>query len=164
MTPVTPLLGFVLALALMIPGADPDPEGYWLTEDENAVLRIQLCDEGICGSLYWMEEGDDLVDQENRDRSLRDRPLCGLQILGGFEQDEDDPAEWRDGEVYAPDDGRTWSARVRVTGPDELDLRGYRGISLLGRTQTWTRVDPDDYPACEAAGGSTGRSTVNVLP
>lgn len=147
---------FALATVALLIGAgalwaqgDPDPTGHWLAQDENAVIAIEYCDEGICGTIYWMEEGPDVRDEENRDESLRDRPLCGITLLSGFEQNSDDPGEWEDGEIYAPDDGRTYSARVRVQGPDELELRGYRGFALLGRSQTWTRVDPDDYPACD---------------
>ncbi len=144
----------LLAASLAPPPAEPragavtDPTGFWLTEEETAVVRIERCDEGLCGWIHWIAEGGRTVDDLNVDRSMRARPLCGLQILSGFEQNEGNPAEWRQGEVYAADDGRTYSARIRMEKADRMDLRGYRGITLLGRSQTWTRVPGDEYPSC----------------
>ncbi len=130
-----------------------DPAGFWLTEEETAVVRIERCDEGLCGWIHWIDEGGRTVDDLNLDRSLRTRPLCGLRILSGFEQNPGNPAEWRGGEVYAADDGRTYSARIRMEAPDRMDLRGYRGITLLGRSQAWVRVPGDEYPRCEPSAG-----------
>lgn len=133
------------------PAGPRDPTGFWLVEDETAVIHIEECDAGICGLIHWLDpEGDgEVYDVENPDEELRDRPLCGLEILRDFERDPDDPGRWEDGEIYAPDDGRTYSARVEVQGPDELEVRGYRGIALIGRSQTWTRVSPENFPECE---------------
>ena len=159
------LATLLVALPALTPGSppapppvQPDPTGLWITEEETSVIRIQECDAGLCGDIHWLAPDARQFDTENRDRSLRDRPLCGLEILRDFEQNPDNPAEWRDGEVYAADDGRTYSARIRVQGPDELELRGYRGIALIGRSQTWVRVDQEDYPRCEPPGATTASS------
>lgn len=156
---------FLLATSLATPPAGPganavsDPTGFWLTEEETAVVRIERCDEGLCGWIHWIAEGGRTEDDLNVDRSMRTRPLCGLQILSGFEQNEGNPAEWRQGEVYAADDGRTYSARIRMEEVDRMDLRGYRGITLLGRSQTWTRVPGDDYPRCRPPSNVYGSLT-----
>ena len=128
---------------------DLDPTGLWLTAAESAVVEIERCDDELCGRVYWLEDDAALYDEENPDRDLRDRPLCGLPILWGFEQNPDRPGEWRDGQVYAADDGNTYSARIRVQDAGELELRGYRGIALFGRSESWTRVSSDDFDRCE---------------
>ena len=139
-----------LAQGLRHPG-DPDPTGLWLVEDETAVITIEECEAGLCGAIHWLDpEGEgEVYDVENPDEELRERPLCGLEILRDFERDPDDPGHWEDGEIYAPDDGRTYSAQVTVQGSDELEVRGYRGIALIGRSQTWTRVSSEDFPECD---------------
>lgn len=135
----------------------PDPTGLWLTEDETAVIAIQECPDGLCGEIHWLAEEGREYDDENPDPDLRDRPLCGLEILSGFERHPRRDYEWRDGEVYAADEGRTYSGRIRVEGADELELRGYRGVALIGRSQMWVRVSEDDYPRCEPPQGSAAR-------
>ena len=128
---------------------EPTPHGHWLTEDENAVVEFYDCEDELCGWLVWLEEGGEEFDLENPDEDLRDRPLCELVMVWALERDPDRPDEWRGGHIYAPDDGRTYNARIRVEGEDRMELRGYVGRPLLGRSQIWTRVSEDDYPRCE---------------
>lgn len=144
-------LAALIALVPLLASAQqsPEPTGFWLTEEETAVIEIRERAGTLRGRIHWIEPGGRRFDNENPDPDLHDRPLCGLEILSGFERNPDRSAEWRAGEIYAADEGKTYSARIRVRDPEELDLRGYVGISLFGRTQTWTRVRDDDYPRCE---------------
>ncbi|MEM7679485.1 MAG: DUF2147 domain-containing protein [Pseudomonadota bacterium] len=124
-----------------------DVTGYWLTENKRAVLEIKPCnDNSVCGEIYWIIDGGLQQDIHNEDESLKKRPLCGLEILGGFEQD--DPGEWEDGFIYKADDGDLYDADIEVREDGTLKVRGYLGISLLGKTQIWTRVNPKDYKRC----------------
>ncbi len=65
----------------------------------------------------------------------------GVTGLKGLEYAGDN--EWEDGTIYSPDNGKTYSARATLTDENTLEARGYLGISLLGRSQTWQRVDRD---------------------
>jgi uncharacterized protein (DUF2147 family) len=47
---------------------------------------------------------------------------------------------WDDGEILDPKNGKVYSAKVELDGKDKLKVRGYMGVSILGRTQTWYRV------------------------
>ena len=67
--------------------------------------------------------------------------LLGVTVLKGLEYAGDN--EWEDGSIYSPDNGKTYSARATLTDENTLEARGYLGISLLGRSQTWQRVDRD---------------------
>ena len=64
-------------------------------------------------------------------RALQDRPLVGLTILEGVTYDGD--GRWT-GTIYAPDQGRTYKAKLHLTEEGVLKVRGYIGITLLGRT------------------------------
>ena len=77
------------------------------------------------------------LDAENPDPALRSRPLRGLVIMTGFRYEGD--GEWTGGRIYDPNSGNTYKGTIRVVDSITLKLRGYVGISLLGRTDTWTR-------------------------
>lgn len=142
------ILGLVaaLALAVLMPGAGaqtPPVAGRWLTEDGKGVIEIYPCADKLCGKLVWLAEpirdGAPAVDRNNKDAAQRQRPLCGLTLLGDFRQLEAN--RWGDGWIYSPENGKTYRANMTLDG-DRLKLRGYIGIPLLGETQTWTRADP----------------------
>jgi uncharacterized protein (DUF2147 family) len=65
------------------------------------------------------------------------KPLQGLVIIKGLIKDGD---EYTDGDILDPTRGKLYSCTIKLDGKDKLDVRGYMGVSLLGRTQTWSRV------------------------
>lgn len=67
----------------------------------------------------------------------KDKPILGLVIIRGLEKDGD---EWTDGDILDPNKGKFYSCTIEMDGKDKLEVRGYMGISLLGRTQVWHRV------------------------
>ena len=67
----------------------------------------------------------------------KDKPIEGLVIIKGLEKDGD---EYTDGEILDPSKGKLYSCTISMDGKDKLEVRGYMGISLLGRSQTWHRV------------------------
>ncbi len=62
----------------------------------------------------------------------------GLQLLKGFKKDGD--TEYEDGTIYDPKNGKTYSCKINRKG-ETLEVRGYVGISLIGRTTIWTKAD-----------------------
>ena len=103
---------------------------------------VEDCGSKVCGSLYWLKKpvsanGLPKRDKHNPNEALRDRPLCGLQILTGFQSAND--ALWQDGEIYNPDDGLTFSSTMKLSPEGTLKIRGYVGISLFGKTLEWVR-------------------------
>jgi uncharacterized protein (DUF2147 family) len=115
--------------------------GQWLTADGKAKVDIYRCDSLYCGKIVWLKEplknGKEAVDDKNPDPALQDRPVAGLVILWGFSFDGED--EWTGGKVYDPESGDTYSGKMRLNDPQNLRLRGYVLIPLLGRTEIWTR-------------------------
>ena len=140
------LIGAFLVFSSSFANAADPAEGLWLTENERSVINVQECDEGLCGTIYWIIDGGMQVDEKNPDEAKRGQPMCGLKILWGFERDE--PGEWENGNIYKADDGDLYSAELEVEEDGTLDVRGYLGFSFIGKSQTWTRVNAGDYQRC----------------
>jgi uncharacterized protein (DUF2147 family) len=136
-------LGPVAAL-----GADASGiAGFWRTGDGKAVIEILTCSDGaVCGRIASLPPEAPATDVNNPDASRRDRPLCGLVMVYGFS--EAGPNEWDGGYVYDPEGGKTYDAQVTLASPDRLDLRGYVGLPVFGRTETWTRAAPGSFTRC----------------
>jgi len=77
------------------------------------------------------------LDISNPDATLRSRPKLSLELLKDFTFDGNDVYE--NGSIYDPKSGKTYRCKLTLNG-DELKVRGFIGISLLGRTEKWTRV------------------------
>ena len=113
--------------------------GYWL-EPSGSVLRIARCENKLCIYVVALSPGDHPdVDVHNPDRKLRGRRLCGLRI--GEDFIEKDTRHADGGYLYDPKTGRTYRGSMTAEG-DRLELRGYVGIKLFGRTETWARARP----------------------
>lgn len=76
-------------------------------------------------------------DDKNPDPALRTRPLLGATILHDFHYDGG--GKWSGGLIYDPDNGKTYRCQLTLKDADTLEVRGYIGTPLLGRTETWTR-------------------------
>ncbi|MEM7058169.1 MAG: DUF2147 domain-containing protein [Pseudomonadota bacterium] len=142
------VFGLTHSLALT---EQPDAaHGYWLTQNGKAIIHMVPCGAQTCGQMVWTasprdEAGKLKLDVKNNDDALRARPVCGLQLVGGMKLK--DAGSWQDGWIYNPRDGETYSAEISAVSADELKVRGFLGIKLLGKSQIWTRVT-DDRGGC----------------
>lgn len=128
--------------------------GDWMTEDKDAVIRIERYRGAYRGTIIWIDEpnypeGDEEAgkpkhDRNNKDPELRNRPIIGLPILNGFEKFNKRKGEFTRGTVYDPNNGKTYKGYIRFDGPDRLKLKGYVGVRLAGRSTYWTRRTKDD--------------------
>jgi uncharacterized protein (DUF2147 family) len=80
------------------------------------------------------------MDVNNPDESKRDRTVKGILLLKGLDYDPDDQ-QWEDGTIYDPESGKTYDCYVELESKDKLKVRGYIGVSMIGRTQYWTRIE-----------------------
>ncbi|MFI5141954.1 MAG: DUF2147 domain-containing protein [Bacteroidia bacterium] len=115
--------------------------GTWLTGSGKGKVLIYKEGDKYNGKIVWLkepnrEDGTAKLDRNNSDKTLQTRPLMGLNMLKGFIFDED---KWVDGTIYDPENGKTYSCKITWRN-GLLDVRGYIGISLLGRTDTWYKV------------------------
>ncbi len=118
-------------------------KGKWLSEDGDAIINIFEEHGKIFGRIIWLKEpnnkkGHPKVDDKNPKPSLRRRKILGLVIMKDFVYKKG--LFWSDGTIYDPKSGKTYDANIELKGKDVLSLRGYIGISLIGRTSVWHRV------------------------
>lgn len=117
--------------------------GLWLNEEKDAKIGIYKNGNVYFGKLVWGEkifEADGKTakkDAKNEDKSLRNRDLPGLVLLTNFVFED---GVWTDGKIYDPKSGKTYSCHIKFKG-EKLEIRGYMGISLFGRTTIWTRTN-----------------------
>jgi uncharacterized protein (DUF2147 family) len=143
----TVILQMIAATAYAV-GTD-DILGVWNNQEKDAKIEIVRCADKYCGKIVLLKvpnypEGSDegipgtpKVDHHNPDKSLRRSPIMGLQIVHDFSYAGEN--KWTDGRVYDPKNGRTYSGKLTLVSPAQLNLRGFIGISLIGRTAIWTR-------------------------
>jgi uncharacterized protein (DUF2147 family) len=121
----------------------PTPVGVWLHPDGRIEMQIAPCGDALCAKLIWFKAPNDaqgvpLVDLKNPDSALRARPLLGLKVLDRLRPNAE--GSWEGGEVYNPDDGEDYKARMSIQDDGTLRVRGYVLIPLLGKTLVWSRV------------------------
>ena len=119
------------------------PVGVWLHPNGRIQMEVAPCADELCAKLVWFKspndaEGKPLTDMNNPDPSLRSRPLLGLQVLHGLRPTTE--GTWAEGEVYNPDDGENYRARMSIQEDGTLRVRGYILDPILGHTTIWTRV------------------------
>lgn len=147
-------LGLTLACCLIAAsayGASPDAIlGKWLNGKQTAHVEIYKADGKYYGKIVWLKEpvypaddkkgmaGKQKVDRENPDTAKRSQPILGLVILRDFAFVKDNL--WENGMIYDPENGKDYKCKMTLESPDILNVRGFIGISLIGRTDTWTRV------------------------
>jgi uncharacterized protein (DUF2147 family) len=111
------------------------------------VIDVHPCGKDICARLVYITPDATMQnDGNNPDATQRSRPLCGLQIGWGFHPADADHAA--DGFIYDPRSGSSYHGSLTAAG-DKLQLRGWAGFRIFGRTETWTRTR-DAPPPCRS--------------
>ena len=116
--------------------------GTWYTEGGKSKVEIIKKDGKYSGKIIWLkepkrEDGTVKLDKNNENEKLRSRKVVGINVIKGFVWDDD---EYEDGSIYDPENGKTYSCEITWEDKNTLNVRGYIGFSLLGRTTVWTRV------------------------
>ena len=119
-----------------------DVIGKWKLEDGTAIVEVYKSGEVFNGKIVWLQnpteaDGSPAVDSNNPDKALRSRQLIGLNMLSNLKKDG---AEYNNGKIYDPGNGKTYNCSMKVEG-DILHVRGSLDKKgLLGRTMDWFRV------------------------
>ena len=120
-----------------------DIVGTWFNAEKDGKIQIYKQGDAFFGKLSWLKNptlnGKDRTDENNQDASQRNRPLLGLVLLRDFKHDGSNV--WTGGKIYDPQNGKTYSCKMFLANRNQLDVRGYIGTPLLGRTTTWTRAE-----------------------
>lgn len=119
------------------------PLGTWTNSEKKATFEIYQCGNRLCGKIASLSEPNDSkgrpkTDTENPDAKLRSRPRLGMVFMQDFVYD--DGNKWDDGKIYDPESGKTYSCYMKMENANEMEVKGYIGFSMIGRSQNWTRV------------------------
>ncbi len=128
---------------------EPSAVGRWTTIDDETKKPksvISIYEEG--GKLYGKieklyrepnEEQNPICDK--CEGALKNKPILGMVILRDLKKDDD---EWSGGTILDPGNGKTYKCKIALEGGGKkLKVRGYIGLSLIGRTQHWVRAEPE---------------------
>lgn len=146
-----------LAAPVFAQAAAPDPSGVlglWLSEKKKVLVDIYPCDDELCGKIVWLAKpfhktGYFKRDSKNPNPKLRDRGWCGIEVIQGLKSKGD--STWRNGDFYFPKEGKTFDIDFEKKSDEELKIRVYLGLRLLGKSEIWTRPEPNHQIGCVAA-------------
>jgi uncharacterized protein (DUF2147 family) len=131
----------LLATVALVALANDDKQsrilGNWLTEPKDGIIQISLEADATYRGRIVGGNNPGRVDEKNPDPPQRSKPLRGQVILRNLRYDGD--GKWSGGTIYDPESGHTYKCLVELIAPDSLKVRGFIGISLLGKSQIWTR-------------------------
>ncbi len=134
-------------MAVVIFADNMSPVGKWKTIDdetgeEKSIVRIWIEDGMLFGKIDSLflepDEDPDPVCDECKGKN-KDKPVLGMTIMENLTQKG---TMWTGGTILDPDNGKTYKCKIEIIENGErLKLRGFIGISLLGRTQYWIREE-----------------------
>ena len=101
--------------------------GYWLTS--GSIVKIETCNNSICGEIatVFTEEGVDpksILDENNKDKLKRDRPIVGINILSDFSIEKSDQKIFKGGKIYDPRSGNTYKSNLYLNEDGTLKVEG----------------------------------------
>jgi uncharacterized protein (DUF2147 family) len=142
------ILMLIFFLPVLANGIEaPTPAGLWKTIDDNTgqprgLVRIREVNGRYEGRV---EKGFPRPDEKEPPRcdkcdgARRNQPVLGMTILWGLTKQGD---EYQGGEILDPESGKIYRARIKlIEDGKKLDVRGFIGISLFGRSQIWLREE-----------------------
>lgn len=124
------------------------PVGLWKTIDDKtgqprSIVRIEAKGEELQGFIHQRLDPNAKPDAvcASCPGDRLNQPIQGLNIIRGLKANTKEPGVWEGGSILDPESGSDYRLKVRVIdGGQKLELRGYVGMPMLGRTQTWVRV------------------------
>jgi uncharacterized protein (DUF2147 family) len=140
----------LVAAALAIPSAwaqDGSPVGLWKTIDDEsgkpkALVRVTENGGELQGKIEKLFRP---ADQDQNPKCVKcegankDQPIIGMAILSGLKKDGD---EYKGGQILDPNNGKVYKSKLSlIEGGKKLDVRGFVGVPMFGRSQVWVRQE-----------------------
>ena len=118
--------------------------GVWQTGSGKGRIQITKYGEKFGGKIIWLKEpndsnGNPKLDKKNPDDAKKKNTTLGINNLLGFSYEG--KGKYENGTIYDPENGKTYKCIITMEGDNILKVRGYIGFSMIGRTDTWTRVN-----------------------
>ena len=145
-----------LAVACLLAGAAlsaaaqaTSPAGLWRTIDDStkkdkSLVRIVEANGVYTGKVEKIVDPDSPKDAVCKDCSdeRKDKPIVGMTIVRNVKASADDKAVFEGGDILDPNNGKVYRVKLKlIDNGSKLDVRGYIGTPMLGRTQTWIRAE-----------------------
>ena len=117
--------------------------GSWKNGEGTGIISIYKNGDKYQGKITWLKEPNDpktdkpKTDINHPEEKNHSRPVLGLVNMWGFKYT--DKNEWTGGKIYDPKNGKTYSCKIAMESNNVIKVRGFIGVSLIGRTDTWTR-------------------------
>ena len=137
----------ILAVPAVSTAAEASPVGLWKTIDDESgkpksLIRISENDGVLSGRIEKLFRAPD-QDQDPKcvkcEGALKDQTIVGMTILTGLKKDGE---SYSGGQIVDPANGKTYKSKLTVAEDGKkLNMRGYIGVPMLGRTQIWLRED-----------------------
>lgn len=112
-------------------------EGYWIKESNDVIVKVNVVNGQLVGRLLDWKDRNLKWDSYNPDPSLRGRALKGLPVLYGLAKNG---PKWGGGTIYDATQGKTYGAKLWLENPNVMVVRGFLGVSVLGKTTKWMRT------------------------
>lgn len=117
--------------------------GTWANSSKILNVKIEKIGTHYFGKLVWLEkpnepDGSPKLDKHNPDLTLRRVPFIGLRVMKDMKYKGD--GIWSGGTLYDPEKGKTYGCKITLISEDVASIRGYIGLSLLGKSEKFSRV------------------------
>jgi uncharacterized protein (DUF2147 family) len=131
-----------IAMEEIFAADSPSVTGLWKNQD--ASFEIYEENGKLSAKIVSLREplapdGEQKTDIHNPDAGKHSRPIIGMVFMTGFTSAGS--GKWGNGTIYDPQSGKTYSCNMELEGMNTLKVRGYIGISLIGRTEIWKRAN-----------------------
>jgi uncharacterized protein (DUF2147 family) len=118
--------------------------GVWQPSDGRSYLKIDKIGNKFYGRVVWLkepndEDGNPRLDKNNPDPALRSTPLKGYRVLKDFTYNQEEKI-WENGTIYDPKNGTTYNCKIELKAENKIEVRGFVGAAVFGRTDVWTRL------------------------
>ena len=142
-------LATAVFLAHTVVLAQATPAGLWKTIDdetkkEKSLIRVTESAGVFTGKLEKFLDPATKPDTtcEKYTDERKDKPVLGMTLMRNVKKNADEAAQWDGGDILDPNNGKVYKVRLKpIDSGKSLEVRGYIGTPILGRTQTWIRVE-----------------------
>ena len=112
--------------------------GYWLTP--GSIVLIEKCDNYVCAKIetIFVDDGRDpklILDENNKDKTLRSRAIVGINVLSGFLMKDDEQRDFRGGRIYDPRRGREFKSSLHLKVDGNLEVEGC--LAFICDSEEW---------------------------
>ena len=124
---------FVLTACAARAAPPAAPTGRWLSASGNVEVTIHPCGDALCGEVTRVIANNRM---DGPGPSMAPPPKLGLRVLSDFRPDGD---AWQ-GRIYDRENDHTYDCRIALQGADEMIVRPFIGLPIIGKTQIWRRL------------------------